>query len=637
MPNDPSRPSASARAARPFHVPRCPGGRVRGAARRLAIPVLGAAALASVAQAQQERAAATSPAPATASRSALPPASEPGNWTSPGKDFQNTRYSELNKITTDNVKNLKEVWSYVTGIKDGHEGQPIVVNNTMYVVTPFPNKSFAFDLTKPNFPVKWQYAPPIDPAAPGKACCDNVNRGPAYADGKIIYNLLDNHTIAVDANTGKELWRTKLGDVNRGATMTMAPLVVNDKVIVGNSGGEMGVRGWITALSVRDGHKVWQAYNTGPDADVKIGPNFKPFYPSLRGKDLGVKSWRGDQWKIGGSTAWGWISYDPQLNLIYYGTANPGTWNPDMRPGDNLWSTTVFARNPDTGEARWAWQATPHDEWDYDNVNESIVADLTVNGQPRKVIVHFDRNGFATTIDRGTGEVLVAAPYQVLNWAKGMDLKIGRPILDSTKETHQGRLTRNVCPSSSGARDQQPAAFSPRTKLFYTSSHNVCMDYGGLKTQYIAGTPYVGAAVRMFPGPGGYRGEFIAWDASTGKKAWSRKDDFPLWSGALATAGDLVFYGTMTGDFLAVNARDGKELWKTHFESGVVGNPITFLGPDGKQYVAVYSGVGGWLGAIVPGNLSADDPWAALGATGAVPDLPQHTKAGGAVHIFTLQ
>jgi PQQ-dependent dehydrogenase (methanol/ethanol family) len=411
---------------------------------------------------------------------------------------------------------------------------------------------------------------------------------------------------------------------------------VGDKAFVGNSGGEMGVRGWITALSVRDGHKVWQAYNTGPDADVKIGASFKPFYPSLRGKDLGVTTWRGDQWKLGGSTVWGWISYDPQLRLIYYGTANPGTWNPDMRPGDNLWSTTLFARDPDTGEARWALQSTPHDEWDYDNVNESIVVDLAINGQPRKVLVHFDRNGYATTVDRATGEILVAAPFQFLNWAKGIDLRTGRPILDPAKETHQGRLTKNICPSSTGARDQQPAAFSPRTKLFYTPATNVCMDYGGLEVKYIAGTPYVGAAVRMYGGPGGNRGEFLAWDATTGTKKWGNKENFPVWGGALATAGDVVFYGTMDGDFKAVDANTGKELWKSHFESGVVGNPITFLGPNGRQYVAIYSGVGGWMGAIVPGNLSPDDPWAALGAVGAVPDLPRHTKPGGAVHLFAL-
>jgi alcohol dehydrogenase (cytochrome c) len=369
---------------------------------------------------------------------------------------------------------------------------------------------------------------------------------------------------------------------------------------------------------------------------VKIGARFKSFYPAGQGKDKAVSSWRGDQWKIGGATVWGWITYDPDLNLIYYATSNPGTWNPDMRPGDNLWSASVMARDPDTGELVWAWQATPHDEWDYDAVNESIPIDIPINGQTRKVLVHFDRNGFATTIDRATGQLLVAQKFQNTNWATGYDMQTGRPILDPAKETHQGRLTKGICPSSSGARDQQPAAFSPRTKLFYSPSHNVCMDYGGTDVQYIAGTPYVGAAVRMFPGPGGYRGEFFAWDATTGKKVWSIKDKFPLWGGALATASDLVFYGTMTGEFRAVDAKSGKKLWEAKLPSGIIGNPVTFLGPDGKQYVAVYAGVGGWMGAIVPGNLSVDDPWAALGATGAVPDLPKATKPGGSVHVFAL-
>lgn len=589
---------------------------------------------------------AASPGDAAAQRDATPAgtsqpgsAARTGDWTTPAGDFASTRYSTIDQITTSNVDKLKEVWSFTTGIKDGHEGQPLVIDNTMYVVTPFPNILFAFDLTKPGFPKKWEYRAPIDAAAPGKACCDNVNRGAVYADGKIIYNLLDNHTIAVDAKTGKEVWRTKLDDVNKGSTMTMAPLVVKDKVIVGNSGGEMGVWGWAAALDVKTGREIWRARNTGPDKDVLIGSDFKPFYSWMRGTDMGVKSWRGDQWKIGGAAAWGWVSYDPKLNLIYYGTSNPGVWNPDMRPGDNLWATTVWARNPETGRAKWAYQFTPHDMWDYDGVNENILADLPIDGRTRAVLVHFDRNGFAYTIDRATGEVLVAQPFKTVNWATGVDLKTGRPMLDTAKETHQGRLTKDICPSSAGAKDQQPAAYDPQTKLFYTPSTNFCMDYGGIEAQYIAGTPYVGAAVKMYAGPGGNdaRGEFLAWDAATGKKVWGITERFPVWSGTLATAGGLVFYGTMDGDFKAVDSKSGKELWKTHFESGIIGNPMTFIGPNGKQYVAVYSGVGGWVGAIVPGNLSADDPWAALGAVGAVPDLPDHTVAGGAVHIFALQ
>jgi PQQ-dependent dehydrogenase (methanol/ethanol family) len=590
------------------------------------------------AQAQAAPALATSPAPSTTStrRSLLPPGSKEGDWTIPGHDYGSTRYSELDKITTDNVVQLKEAWSYTTGIADGHEGQPLVVGGRMYVVTPYPNKLIAFDLSKPGPAKLWEYAPPIDQTAFGKACCDDVNRGASYYEGNIIYNVLDNATVAVNAVTGKQLWRTKLGDPNQGQTMTMAPLVAKGKVYVGNSGGEMGVRGWITALDAKTGKIVWQAYNTGPDKDMKIGSSFKPFYASMKPANMGVTSWRGDQWKLGGATAWGWVTYDPESNSVFYGTANPGTWNPDLRPGDNLFSTAAMARDADSGELKWAYQYTPHDAWDYDGVNEHIVADIPFNGATRKVVVHFDRNGFAYTIDRTTGEVLVAQPFQYLNWATGVDLQSGRPTLVEAKQTHQGRMTTNICPSSTGARDQQPAAFSPRTHLFYTPATNLCMDYGGLEAKYIAGTPYVGAAVKMYGGPGGNRGEFLAWDAGAGKKVWGIKENFPVWSGALVTAGDVVFYGTMDGDFKAVNATNGNVLWKTHFNSGIIGNPITFLGPDGKQYVAVYEGVGGWAGAIVPGNLSADDPFAALGAVNAMRDLPEHTKAGGALHVFEL-
>ena len=568
----------------------------------------------------------------------VPPGGNDSNWVSPARTYQGTRYSPLTQITTDNVSNLKEAWSYTTGLKDGHEGQPLVVDNTMYIVTPVPNKLIAFDLTKPGPAVKWEFSPPIDAASYGKACCDTVNRGASYANGLIIYNVLDNHTVAVDAKTGKMVWRTKLDNVETGSTITMAPLVVGNRVIVGNSGGELGVRGWIAGLDVKTGKLAWRAYHTGPDKDVLIGPNFKPYYKSMQGKDMGVKSWEGDQWKLGGSTAWGWVTYDPETKLIFYGTSNPGVWNPDMRPGDNLWSTTIFARDPVTGQAKWAYQMGPHDMYDYDGVNENIVADIPMNGQTRKVIIHTDRNGFIYTIDRTNGQVLVAEKFKPTNWATKIDLQSGRPVEDSSKATHQGRLTKDICPSASGAKDQQPAAYDPQTHLIYTPSTNLCMDYGGIETKYIAGTAYVGAAVRMYAGPGGNdaRGEFLAWDPATGKKVWGITEKYPVWAGALATAGGVVFYGTMDGNFKAVSAKDGKELWKTHFESGVIGNPMTYIGPDGKQYIAVYSGVGGWMGAIVPGDLSTDDPWAALGAVGAVPDLKQDTKPGGALHVFVL-
>jgi PQQ-dependent dehydrogenase (methanol/ethanol family) len=561
-----------------------------------------------------------------------------GQWTMPAHDYANSRYSELADIDTANVAALKVVSTFSTGVLAGHEGQPLVVGSTMYVVSPFPNVLFAIDLTQPGGKLKWKYAPDPDPRAVGIACCDIVNRGAFYANGRIVYNTLDAHTVAVDAESGRELWKTRVGNIDIGETVTMAPIVVRDRVLVGNSGAELGVRGWLAALDLSTGREIWRAYNTGPDNEVKIGASFKAFYAKDRGTDLGVKTWPPNQWKLGGATVWGWLSYDPELDLVYYATANPGVWNPDQRPGDNKWSTTLFARDPDTGEAKWAWQMLAHDAWDYDMIMENVLVDLPIDGRVRKLLIHPGRTGFVYTVDRETGQLLRAEKFQPTNWAERYDLAAGSPVEVPSKRTKQGVVTRDICPSSTGAKDQQPSAFSPRTGLLYIPAHNVCMDYMGVEANYIAGTPYVGADVRMFPGPGAEagRGELVAWDPVNARKVWSAYEDLPLWSGVLATGSDLVFYGTMDGWFKAVNARTGVELWKFKTESGIVGNPIAYRGPDGKEYVAVYSGVGGWMGAVAFPDISLDDPWAALGVVGAVPDLKQKTGQGGTLYVFGL-
>ena len=560
-----------------------------------------------------------------------------GQWLMPAKNYASTRYSALNEIDTANVKTLRLAWSFSTGLLRGHEAAPLVVGSTMYIVTPHPNYLYAIDLTGENGggALKWKYDPRPSRAAAGVACCDVVNRGAAFHDGKIYFNTLDNHTVAVNAETGQEVWKTKLGDINRGETMTMAPLVVKGKVLVGNSGGEFGIRGWLTAVDATTGAIAWRAYSSGPDTDVLIGPEFQPFYAADRQKDLGVSTWPPDQWRHGGGGAWGWISYDPELDLIYYGTANPGVWNPAQRQGDNKWSTSIFARDPDTGMARWAYQWTPHDEHDFDGVNEQILLDLPINGVTRKVLVRPERNGFMYVMDRATGEVLSADTYGHVTWAKGIDLKTGRPILAEGMGTGN-RMARGVCPASPGAKDWQPSAYSPRTGLLYLPQNNLCMDYQGVETGYIAGTPYVGAQVRMYAGPGGHRGMFAAWDPIARRKVWEIKETFPAWSGAVATAGDVVFYGTMDRWFKAVNARTGEVLWKFRGGSGIIGQPITYRGPDGKQYVAVLSGVGGWAGAAALGILPENDPGIALGFADAMKDLPQHTPQGGMLYVFSL-
>src|SRR5438876_4862192 len=547
---------------------------------------------------------------------------EDKDWTMQNKNYASTRYSGLDSINTDTVKTLKVAWTFSTGVLRGHEGGPLVVGNTMYVHTPFPNIVYALDLTKEGAPVKWRYIPKQDPKVVPVACCDTVNRGLAYADGKIFQNQLDTTTVALDAETGKELWKVAQGDPHKGETITSAPMVIKDKVISGISGGEFGVRGFVTANDVKTGKQVWRMYSTGPEAEV--------------GFPGSVETWKGDEWKRGGGTTWGWYSYDPELNLFYYGTGNPGSWNPDQRPGDNKWSMTIFARNPDTGKAKWAFQKTPHDRWDYDGINEMVLIDTTIKGQPRKVLANFDRNGFAYVLDRKTGELLMADPFVVVNWAKGVDLKTGRPIENPEKQTSAAKNVKDICPSAMGGKNQQPVAYSPKTNLIYVPTNNLCMDYEGVQVKYQAGQPYVGAIVVSHAGPGGNRGEFIAWDPTTNKKVWGVKEPLANWGGALATAGDVVFYGTMEGWLKAVNAKTGEPLWKFKTASGIIGNPISYVGPDGKQYIAVLSGIGGWSGIGVAADIGGEDPTAALGAIGAFADVGSFSNQGGVLTVFAL-
>jgi alcohol dehydrogenase (cytochrome c) len=558
-----------------------------------------------------------------------------GQWIMAPKNYASTRYSTLDQINAGNVGSLKLAWTFSTGLTRGHEAAPLIVNNTMYIVTPFPNYLYALDLTKPGAPMKWVYQPDPVSASQGVACCDVVNRGAAYYDGKIIYNTLDVYTVAVDANTGKQVWKTKLGDINTGESMTMAPMVAKGVVLVGNSGGEFGVRGWLAGLDAKTGKIKWRAYGAGPDKDVLIGPAFRPFYPKDRGSDLGAKTWPGDSWKIGGATAWSWISYDPDLDLFYYGTSNPGPWNPEQRPGDNKWASTLFARRPETGEAVWAYQINPHDLHDYDGVNENLLLDLNIGGRLRKVLAHPDRNGYMYLMDRATGEILSAQTFGFVNTSEGVDLKTGELKLNPAKKTGYNTV-RDACPAPPGVKDWTPSAFSPKTGLIYIPHNNLCYETQGTQANYIAGTPFVGMNVRMYAGPGGNRGIFSAWDPVQAKTVWSISETFPVWSGALATAGDVAFYGSMDGWFKAVDARNGHPLWQFKTGSGVIGQPVSYRGPDGKQYIAVLSGVGGWSGAVVAGGLNGVDGTGALGFVNAMSDLGKHTTKGGMLYVFSL-
>ena len=554
-------------------------------------------------------------------------AADSAQWVMPSLNYANTRYSDLDEIKTDNVANLKAAWTMSTGATRGHEGQPLVVGDTMYFESAYPNHVYAIDLS--DYHIKWQYTPKQDPFATSVACCDLVNRGVAYGDGKIIVDALDGQVIALNAATGKPVWTAKNSNAELGQTLTAAPLVVNDKVVVGVSGGEYGVRGYLTAYSLSGGKKVWRAYSAGPDADTLI-----PSAGFNGPKNAGVSTWQGDAWKVGGGTTWGWYSYDPKLNLIYYGTGNPGTWNPTQRPGDNKWSMTIFARDANTGEAKWAYQMTPHDAWDYDGVNEMILVDLKMNGETIPSLVHFDRNGFAYELDRRNGKLLLAQKFDSdVNWATSINMQTGRPVLDPKYGTKAGVNVQGICPAAMGSKDQQPASYDATTGYFIVPTNHNCMDYKAFAVKYKGGFPFVGAIVKMYPGPGNYRGAVEAWDPINGKVVWSDHELFPAWSGTLSTKGGIAFYGTMDGWFKAIDTKDGKELWKFHTPSGIIGNPITYT-HAGHQYVAILSGVGGWAALGLAAGLT--EPTAGLGAVNAAKDLSSYTQLGGDLLVFAL-
>src|SRR5467141_3420861 len=453
-------------------------------------------------------------------------------WVMPAGDFANTRFSTLKQITADNVGKLQVAWTFSTGVLRGHEGNPLVIGDMMYLHTAFPNIVFALDMKNEN-KIVWKYEPKQDPNVIPVMCCDTVNRGVAYADGKIFLHQADTTLVALDAKTGAKVWSVMDGEAGKGQSGTDAPFVYKDKVLVGVSCGEFGVRGWISAYNIKDVKLVWRGFSEGPDSDTLIDPVKTTSLGKPVGPDSSTSTWQGDQWKIGGGATWGWYSYDPEVNLVYYGSGNPSTWNPVQRPGDNKWSMTIFARDPDTGMAKWAYQMTPHDEWDYDGINEMILADIPVKGQATKALVHFDRNGFGYTLNRETGALLIAEKFDPkVNWASKVDMQTGRPnVVAEFAPGSQGedKNYKNVCPAALGSKDQQPAAFSPKTGLFYVPTNHVCMDYEPFKVSYTAGQPYVGATLSMYPPQGENNlGNFIAWDAGAGKIVWSDPEPFSV-------------------------------------------------------------------------------------------------------------
>jgi PQQ-dependent dehydrogenase (methanol/ethanol family) len=567
--------------------------------------------------------------------------SNPNNWAHPQGNFQNQRYSTLKQIDTTNVGKMKVAWTFSTGVLRGHEGGPLVIGDTLFIHSAFPNKVFAINLSDQT--IRWKYTPVQDPSVIPVMCCDTVNRGLSYAEGKIFLQQADTTLVALDAVSGKPIWSVKNGNPKKGETNTNAPFVMKDKVLTGISGGEFGVQGFVAAYDINSGKQVWKCYSVGPDDQMCMDGSKTMTWTNGAmapvGKDSSLKTWKGDQWKIGGGTTWGWYSYDPALNQMFYGSGNPSTWNPSQRPGDNKWSMTIWSRDVDTGMAKWVYQMTPFDEWDFDGINEMILADIPVHGKQTKALVHFDRNGFGYTLDRVTGALLVAEKFDPkVNWATHVDMKTGRPQVVKQYSTAQNGPdvnTKGVCPAALGSKDQQPASFSPQTGLFYVPTNHVCMDYEPFKVEYTAGQPYVGATLSMYPPPGeSHMGNFIAWDAGTGKIVQSKQEKFSVWSGALTTAGGIACYGTLEGYLKCVDAKNvNKELYKFKTPSGIIGNVTTWQ-YSGKQYIGILSGIGGWAGIGLAAGLEKDTD--GLGAVGGYKELNKYTELGGTLMVFSL-
>ncbi|HUN92602.1 MAG TPA: PQQ-dependent dehydrogenase, methanol/ethanol family [Burkholderiaceae bacterium] len=521
--------------------------------------------------------------------------------TSAGEDA-GTRFDTLGEIGPANVARLALAWRVRTGTTRGEEGAPLIVGDLLVLHAPLANRVVALGLA--DRAIRWTYERRLDPGVPAVMCCDVVSRGMAAGRGKIFVQQADATLVALDARTGAPLWTARNGDPRAGATATNAPRLFDRYVVTGIAGGEYGVRGYVSAFDAETGALAWRGYSVGPDAEMLIDAERTTTWADGRVQSVGaassLHSWTGEAWRTGGGTTWGWYAYDASLRLVYYGTGNPSTWNAAQRPGDNRWASSLFARDIDTGRVRWVYQMTPHDEWDYDGVNESILFDgPDAAGRSRRMLAHFDRNGFAYVLDRETGELLQAKAYDPsVNWATAIDLASGKPVRDarySTERRDEDETTANVCPPAIGSKNQAPAAFDPDLKLFYVPAIHLCMDFERFHADYAAGQPYVGASVRMHPvrGDEGTLGRLVAWDAIGGRAAWVHPEAAPLWGGVLATRTGLVFYGTLDGHLKALDARTGALLWTSEqLPSGVVGNVISWS-YGGRQFVGVLVGIGG--------------------------------------------
>ena len=515
---------------------------------------------------------------AKANDSVVKAVADPNGWAIAGGDYGNMRFSALKQITSENADKLQLVYSFSLASLRSNESSPIVIGNTMYVSTSWGPK-YVYAIDAATGARKWTYEPDIPDDVLQYACCDVNSRGVSYADGKIFVGRLDGKLTALDANTGKELWTANVVDYKQGSVITSPPLIVRDKVITGFGGGEYGVRGALLAFDLNTGKQLWQSYTVPA--------------PGEPGSD----TWKGDTGLHGGGAAWLVGSYDAKTDTVYWGTSNPGPWNTAVRStGDgnfgkltNLYTASTLAIDPNNGKIKWHIQGTPADAWDYDGVNELVLADLTVNGAKTPALMKADRNGFFFVANRETGKLLSAEKYVYTSWAKKFDINTMRAEEDPDKRPGPGHPAKDICPNLIGGKNWQPMSFNPQTGLVYIPSNNVCMDWSVSDVAYKRGVFYLGAEFPTKEGPGGFNGELIAWDPVASKKVWGIKSDLPFNGGTLSTGGNLVFWGDLHGDFKAIDAKSGKVVWSKNLGSGIGAGPVTYS-VNGKQYVAVVVG-----------------------------------------------
>ena len=498
-------------------------------------------------------------------------ATDTSNVLNYGMGYNLQRYSPLTQINKDNAKNLVPVWNYSLADDRSEESQPLVYQGVIYVTSNSATMAVDVKTGKQIWKTKVEYPP----ETPRIVCCGIINRGAAILDGKLFRTTLDANVIALDAKTGKELWREKAADIKEGYSMTMAPLVADGVILTGVSGAEFGTRDFIDGWDPASGKHLWRTY-TVPNPD-----------------EPGGDTWKGDTWKFGGGSTWITGSYDPELNTVYWGVGNPGPFNAAGRPGDNLYTCSVLALDAKTGKIKWHYQFSPNNPFDYDSVAEMVLADINIDGKPTKVLMDANRNGFFYVLDRTNGKLLAANPYVKVNWASSIDMKTGRPVeTDVAKDAREGKKVI-VYPSILGGKNWEPMSYNPQTGLAYANT----LAFGGhYKTEpatYKAGEWYIGMDLTdVWEWGTGPRGHLKAIDPLTGKAKWEAPSDIPRFSGVLSTAGGVVFSGQLTGEFEAFDANDGKKLWQFQTGSGIEGQPVTWE-QDGVQYVAVTSGYGG--------------------------------------------